>query len=294
MKGRRVFFLTVVKIILFILICSPQFSFACSISDQDRLTGGQCVEVNGAEIYFHIQGKGPSVIFENGLGQDLSTWNDVIPQIARFAQVVTYDREYVGKSEHVSGAYKSLNAQDIVNDLNALLMKAHIKPPYILVGHSIGGLYMQLFAREYPKEVAGVVLVDSSSVSQFMTEKVSIPDKHSPFYPEVSGIAESIKQVEKAPPFPAIKLIVLTATYHGEKTAKEQDAYMVNWMQWQNTLASLSPNNQHIVAEDTGHYIQNQKPWLVVAAIDQIIHWDTNHRCKEWLPWDTTICTTGK
>jgi pimeloyl-ACP methyl ester carboxylesterase len=86
-----------------------------------------------------VSGHGQTtVIFENGLGDDVSSWQYVAPEVSRFATVMTYNRLVY---------LKQVTAQQIVDQLRTLLQKEHLNPPYILVGHSLGGLYLQLFAR---------------------------------------------------------------------------------------------------------------------------------------------------
>jgi pimeloyl-ACP methyl ester carboxylesterase len=98
------------------------------------------------------------VVFENGLRETLDKWEKVTDAIKGEATVFAYNRPGYGKSD---GTSKPRDGRHIVDDLRSTLQHQGLKPPYILVGHSLGGLYMQLFARAYPQEVKGVVLVDS-------------------------------------------------------------------------------------------------------------------------------------
>ena len=98
-----------------------------------------------------------------------------------------------------------------------LLETLKIKPPYILVGHSLGGLYMQLFAKTYPNQVAGVVLIDSTSPLQKQHDP--LPSKDSNYYLEAAGVSVSEREVNEAGKFPNVPLVVLSATIHGSKTS---------------------------------------------------------------------------
>src|SRR5438552_9670650 len=102
---------------------------------------------------------GPSVVFDSGLSATGRSWSQVAPQAAALARVCTYDRANTGRSER---APTPRTSQDLVNDLRTLLKNAGIQPPYVLVGHSLGGLNVRLFASEYRSDVAGIVLVDSA------------------------------------------------------------------------------------------------------------------------------------
>lgn len=99
-----------------------------------------------------------TVVFENGSRETLDKWDKVIPAIARDATVFAYNRPGYGKSDQPA---TPRTGAAIVEELRAMLKQEGLQPPYVLVGHSLGGLYMQLYARSYPQEVRGVVLVDA-------------------------------------------------------------------------------------------------------------------------------------
>lgn len=111
-----------------------------------------------------IKNREPVVVLENGLGTDMTLWDAVFKEIGKTNTVVAYNRAGHGNSSSPSS---ERSGQAIVGELRALLKSQGLKPPYILIGHSAGGLYMQLFARQYPGEVAGLVLVDSINPKQF-------------------------------------------------------------------------------------------------------------------------------
>ena len=117
--------------------------------------------INGRMVEFlHIQSAAPKavVVFENGLRGTLDKWDKVIAGIRGQATVFAYNRPGYGMSEDTA---KPRAGRHVVEELRSNLQHQGLKPPYILVGHSLGGLYIQLFARMYPQEVNGVVLVDS-------------------------------------------------------------------------------------------------------------------------------------
>lgn len=104
-----------------------------------------------------------TVIFENGSRADLEGWRAVFqalqPQAAAAGWALfAYNRPGIGQSEPTE---RPRDGRHIVTDLRGLLQQQGLKPPYVLVGHSLGGLYMQLFARQHPDEVKGLVLVDA-------------------------------------------------------------------------------------------------------------------------------------
>jgi pimeloyl-ACP methyl ester carboxylesterase len=114
--------------------------------------------LSGKPITYAAGGNGsPAVVFESGLGDGKEVWGRVMPAIARTNQVFAYDRPGYGGSRSVAGTRDPCTVAAEEHDL---LRSVGIAPPYILVGHSVGGLYEYVYAKLYPQEVAGVVLVD--------------------------------------------------------------------------------------------------------------------------------------
>ncbi len=120
---------------------------------------GRMVPVDGLRrLHLVSTGTGtPTVVMEAGSGDWGLTWCLVAPQVARTTEVVTYDRAGLGWSDPTG---LEPTAGGVVRDLHEALIAADILPPYVLVGHSMGAVYMRLFAHVYPREVVGMVLVD--------------------------------------------------------------------------------------------------------------------------------------
>src|SRR5713226_519244 len=116
---------------------------------------GKLIDVGGYRLHINCTGTGsPTVILDAGLGGTSLDWSKVQPAVAHFTRVCSYDRAGYGWSDTGPGPRTS---QQIVKELHLLLMHAQISGPYILVGHSLGGLNMRLYAYRYPGEVAGMV-----------------------------------------------------------------------------------------------------------------------------------------
>jgi pimeloyl-ACP methyl ester carboxylesterase len=221
--------------------------------------------VNGQNLHIQTFGEfGPTVVFEAGLGNDSSTWKLIVGPVATFARAVLYDRAGLGQSLPIMIKSPAVTAADVVSNLHGLLAAADIKPPYILIGHSLGGLYVQMFARKYPNEILGVVLLDSASPeapSELKTRARLEPG--SAAYLEEQGIPESNRQVTNGGTFPVVPLTVIAATDHGP-FFKEWEPTL---MQLQQQLATLSPKATFIVAQDSGHDVQIDRPDTVIDAI---------------------------
>jgi pimeloyl-ACP methyl ester carboxylesterase len=122
---------------------------------------GQLIDVGGHRLHLYCTGSGsPTVVLEPGLGESSSVMGWIAPAVARDTRVCLYDRAGRGWSEAADGPQ---DAAKTAADLHTLLERAHVPGPYVLAGHSFGGLYILSFAANYPDQVAGMVLLDSTA-----------------------------------------------------------------------------------------------------------------------------------
>lgn len=162
----------VVSVIVFILIIFTVGSVYESIMEgKDRKSfepPGQLVDVNGHPIHIYCSGVetpgNPVVILESGAGENLYNMLKIQSQIAEFAQVCSYDRSGIGWSETASAARTAGQKAD---ELELLLQNAGVEGPYLLVGHSFGGLVARIFSARHPQDIVGLVLVDSTNAEDF-------------------------------------------------------------------------------------------------------------------------------
>jgi len=125
---------------------------------------GRLVDVGGYKMHIDCTGEGaPTVILDAGLGDTFLSWRKVQPEIAKFTRVCSYDRAGLGYSD---SGLEPRTSKVIAGELHDLLKAAAVPPPYILVGHSMGGYDVRLFASLYRNEVVGMVLVDASHPDQ--------------------------------------------------------------------------------------------------------------------------------
>ncbi|MEI8365654.1 MAG: alpha/beta hydrolase [Parachlamydiaceae bacterium] len=126
---------------------------------------GELIDVGGYNLHIQCQGERrqgiPTVIIETGIFDCSHSWQLVQPEIAKFTQVVTYDRAGYGWSDQCS---MPRTFDQMINELRTLLTKKGINPPYILVGHSLGGPIARYYQSQYPEDVVGMVFVDALHV----------------------------------------------------------------------------------------------------------------------------------
>jgi CubicO group peptidase (beta-lactamase class C family)/pimeloyl-ACP methyl ester carboxylesterase len=229
----------------------------------------------------------PTVVLESGLNQGSETWIEVQLEVAKFARVCSYDRAGLSKSD-ASSDKQARTSQQMVKDLHLLLDKAGVTAPFVLVGHSFGGVNVRLFASLYPKEVVGLVLVDS--VHEEETEKwLAILSSDIRKQLEAAGGREllgaekvdletSMKQMQAAKWRTDIPLIVLargTASFNLDDYAPPLRPFAPKGeelrIELQKDLATRSTKGRFLFAEKSGHMIQEDEPDLVVSAIRQVI-----------------------
>ena len=222
--------------------------------------------VGGADVAYATFGTaGPVVVLESGLGEDMREWRAVAQALAPCARVVTYDRPGIGRSAPRPDA-SPVQADAVARELAGLLRALGMPPPYVLVGHSLGGLYVQAFARAMPGDVAAVVLVDASSPLEPPGVFVSTvpPEPGTIAAAEDAGVAPSAAALRAGAPFPPVPLVVLAAADHGDTPARE-----ALWRDVQARTAALSPRGRLVVVEGSGHFIQTDRPAAVVGAVLQ-------------------------
>jgi len=236
----------------------------------------QKVDVDGHSLNLLIGGQGsPAVVFEGGFGAGIASWSTVQKEVAAFARTVSYDRAGLGQSEL---GPKPRSAKQIATELHTALEKAGVKPPYLLVGHSFGGIYVRVFAERYPKEVAGMVLLDPSQESFNDWLKKNQPARLKEAQAQIAKAPEGVRaedastdasyeeaRAAKAPP--GILVILLSATEDETMPADARRLWIEKHKEWIATV----PGAKHIVVEKTGHFIQAQQPKLVIDTIRQTL-----------------------
>jgi pimeloyl-ACP methyl ester carboxylesterase len=146
--------------LIFIIIAGFIYeAVAFRINRKEFPMPGKLVDAGGYKLHLNVKGEGAyTIIFEAGSGETSLSWGEIPEELSSYARIVSYDRAGYAWSEK---AETERSGYHIVHELYSALQQEGIKGPYILVGHSLGGMYLRLFAEEYREEVAGLVLVDA-------------------------------------------------------------------------------------------------------------------------------------
>jgi pimeloyl-ACP methyl ester carboxylesterase len=257
----------IVILCLFIPACS-QLSAITPTPTVQPTPAPQLIEVEGRKLSIQCMGSGsPVVILESGLGVYSGTWYKVFPEVAKFTRVCLYDRYGLGSSEPGLPPHTS---EHMVAALHELLAKAQVPAPYLLVGQSFGGLNIHLFASTYPQEVAGMVFVDAIHPDlDTRIEALELNQEGIKF----EDILASEDQVRAAGPIPTVPIIVLRHGLPFEGGADwPTEKVEALWEELQNPLAKLSSDSKVIVAENSHHRIEEDRPDVVIAAIQEIFN----------------------
>ncbi|CAM4210238.1 alpha/beta fold hydrolase [Bacillus paramycoides] len=244
------------------------------------------VKVDDFKIYTKIfQGEKlqPVIIMEAGYGDYSKAWDHIAEGLTEYGTVLTYDRAGLGKSGKSS---KQRISSEMVKELRDCLKQSQLKPPYIFVGHSFGGINVRLFTAFYPEDTMGVVLVDSTPenykedflpIMSFEFQEAYYKQfiYESPYEEFMYSLGEAGKHCKSMRDIP---LVVLAA---GKKAFYSQDAQM-KWLQLQEELLQLSTNNKFIIAENSGHHIQKNEPHYVIDAVKWIIDMEST-KCASFI-----------
>lgn len=235
-----------------------------------QTTYSEKISIGPRRLYAEWSGEGTPVIVLDaggvGAGCWTGAWNTLWNELADLALVCRYDRANSGRSDL---APTSRTSQDMVEDLRLMLQAAGFPPPYLLVGHSFGGLNMQLYARSYPKEVAGLVLLDSVHADQIERFYTFSPAAGDGLLAETKDVLKGVdweasaEQVRTAPSLSPMPLVVIT---RGRETPEAQV-----WNELQAELAAQLPDSQQVIAQNSGHGIQMDEPQVVIAAIRDLV-----------------------
>ncbi len=250
------------------------------ITIQNNPPDSASVNVGGRSLWLRRHGTGsPTVILEAGLGGTTADWASVYAEIGQITTVCCYDRAGLGQSDP---APAPRTAADLAGDLAALLVGAAIPAPYILVAHSISGLHVRLFARQHPALVAGLVLVDAAHEDKYAAfMSILSPELQARYQTylddparnsERLDIPASIAQLHaERRPLGCPVAILARGRPDAPSPVWPSAALQAAELQSMHSFAAEAPSSTFRSAEQSGHFIQQDQPELVVAAIAELV-----------------------
>jgi pimeloyl-ACP methyl ester carboxylesterase len=223
---------------------------------------GRLVDIGGYRLHLDCRGEGgPTAIFEGGTGEAGLSWTLVHPQVAGFTRACVYDRAGLGWSEP---SPKPRTANVMVEELRALLDASQVKPPFVLVAQSFGGIVARL---AFPPETAEAYRALVASDTTWLDTLVA----------ELQAVAEAHAQVREAE-IRSLGDIPLVVLRHRKPIgampgieAEDMDRYERTWQELQEELVALSPRGSLVVAEESGHMIHQDQPDLVVRVARDVV-----------------------
>jgi len=293
-------------VVLGVIATTGYQALSSHLSLRNNPSPGRLVELNGRKVHVLCAGEGaPTVILEAGLPASSLTWMSVFSEIAELTRVCTYDRPGYGWSQPTDS---SRTAETIAQELRMLLQSSDIEPPYILTGHSFGGLVMQLYATRFPNDFTGMVLVDSSHPDQahrtlglreidtisFAMKTLGPIGIVRMLFPVPAGNPESrdisVREQERELLMTNRTLRTATREMSGLRESLRQVAESTvdlgskplvvlsqgqmraqSWMAMQEDLSRLSTNSEWQVVGGAGHFIQHDQPDAIVEAIRHVL-----------------------
>ena len=273
------------------------------------------VKVNGKNFAVYTKGlesrkaNSPVLVFENGMGESLGSWDTVLDQLANTAPVFAYDRVGLGKSDK---AYEIHTPEQTAENLKNILTTLNIPPPYVLVGHSLGGVYIRGFAGLYPDDVAGLVFVDPADFTETKDDwnqifrEIGVPEKRIDemmyqrlyqskpatardslrfaFWSEAKVLGD-LRRTDfaelKALPMPKVSTYFFVGGKFEvplERRSKEYDHERFfhvkndkNMERWRALIHASGKSGALIYLTNSGHYIQRDDPNAVIANIRLLV-----------------------
>jgi pimeloyl-ACP methyl ester carboxylesterase len=263
------------------------------------------VDVGGYRLHIHCSGSGsPTVVIESGWGDMSASWGWVQPEVARTTRICAYDRAGMGWSE---SSPQPRTARVFANELHTLLANANEPGPYVLVGHSMGGYTVRVYAHDYPDEIAGVVFVDPQNLSVSVTGTPTPAPKPGGFsVPALMArvglsrlLADPLGSKENLPEGDKQAYTAYAVTTRDAQTLSDEFIGMTEGGAQARTVTSLgalpiivlsrgkdmdadstasqarylalSTVSQHLIAENSGHTIMIEQPEAAVAAILKMV-----------------------
>jgi pimeloyl-ACP methyl ester carboxylesterase len=236
------------------------------------------IDVGGYRLEARVKGAGnPAVVFESGFTGGIPLYWKLQDRIAEHARTLVYERAGLGRSDP---GPQPRTAEQMARDLHSLLAALDIRPPIILVGHSAGGLFMRVFAHDYPTEVAAMVFIDPATEASYERMRQSSPKDWQTMEKKLPAglnrqwlaLPASLDEARSAWPLPSIRYVMITAMRPlGEWGLKSPEDMEVWSNEHQALLAQLpSTTTTNIILPHVDHLSVLKEPAVTTAILDTL------------------------
>ncbi len=255
------------------------------------------VDVGGHRLYIRYKGEGsPVVVIDSGIGETHRSWENLTEEIANETRVCVFDRAGYGESE--PGPFPR-TAQQEARELFSLLSNAGIKPPYLLVGHSLGALHCIVLAATHPELISGMLLVDPPPLG-FITRqrfpnmvrmaeeqtreferfakmhRQNNQEREAIFFETIASehdmmISRSAEQVAEIDNLGDMPMVVVGSGRPNPLFGDSAQVFQSFWIESNKKLASLSKRGSFVLAEDASHHVHLDAPQILLEAIRELI-----------------------
>jgi pimeloyl-ACP methyl ester carboxylesterase len=285
------------KLIVFL----AAIAVVASCTRENSLISDRMISVGSHHLQMRILGKGtPAVVIDAGIGDQLDKLRQLQERIGQYTQVITYNRAGYGQSE--TGPLPRHSGRE-AEELRALLDKAGVRGPYVLVGHSLGALNVQMFAAKYPAEVSGMVLLDPPPLSfllgqeykdlSVMAERMTAEwqamadsaakatdtegKRWSAYFQMIASehremFGATARQVDAVASFGDMPLVVLPAGKPNPSFGNAAEEYQRYWVDQSHALTRKSAKGKFILAEKSSHYLYLDIPDVVAESIISVVN----------------------
>ena len=276
------------------------FILIVNLYAQDETFIEKDINIGSQQMHYCIIGSGsPTIVLDVGIGETYRDWLPFLEKINKKVRIFCYDRAGYGQSKIGTLPRDSKSEAD---ELKLLLDKTNIKGPYILLGHSLGALNLQVFASRYKADISGILLLDPPPLEWIMgkgfpqmmkladettnnfenlSEKMKNSDNEndrqkSDFFKTLASehrnmFSNSAKQAAAISSFGKIPLFVIASGKANPQMGKNAEAFQKFWNDQCKELSSKSKNGKYILAAESSHHIQHDDPEIVLKAINELL-----------------------
>lgn len=233
------------------------------------------ISVKGNDFEYAVMGtKNPAIILINGAGGPIEGWAKIWGKLVHENVLFAYNRLGIGKS---SKPMEPQTGNAMVRDLKAVLMSLKIEPPYLIVGHSLGGFIAHLFTLTYPADVCGLVFLESSTIQDVLADSKRMKEADPNKFSEVNHVQATIKQIQEMGVFPDIPILVVAGikpAFGWIMPVEKKEARLNH----QKELSNLSGRGSVVIARKSGHFPQISEPDLVISEVNSfLVAWKINN-----------------